>query len=321
MIAASPYAEALGRIPVRAHEAAIAGTTTRWWEYGPADATRRPDAAPPATIVAVHGYRGDHHGLEPVVAQLPELRVLMPDLPGFGGSAAFAGRHTVEAYADWLIAFLAEVDPDGRATVLGHSFGSIVVAAALDRGLAPAGVVLVNPIAAPALAGPKGVLSRITLAYYRAAGAAPTAVGNALLSSPLIVRFMSVAMATTRDRALRRWIHAEHDRYFSEYASPTSVVEGFEASIGDHVHAHVAAIPPNTLLIGASADQITSLRDLHALHDAIPGSRLVVIDGVGHLIHYEKPAEAAEAIRRFLAADGQADVGRADVGSADGGPA
>jgi len=297
---ASPYAERLARIPVIEREAMLRGARTRWWEYGPADAER--------TIVAVHGYRGDHHGLEPVVAQLPDVRVIMPDLPGFGGSGAFdasgvdGGRHTVAAYADWLVAFVdAVIEPDASVTVLGHSFGSIVVSAALERGLHADRVILVNPIAAPALAGPKGVLSRLTLGYYRVAAALPQRAGDALLGSPVIVRFMSVAMAKTKDRELRRWIHAEHDRYFSDYASTRSVVEGFEASIGDHVHAHVDAFAVPTLLIGAAEDQITTQRDLRALHEAIDGARLVVIDGVGHLIHYEKPVEAAAAIRAFLA--------------------
>ena len=296
MTTASPYAESLARIPVVEHDALVGGASTAWWEYGPADAEH--------TVIAVHGYRGDHHGLEPVVAQLPHTRIVMPDLPAFGRSGPFDAAHSVEAYADWLVAFcalIAEQSPAGTdITVLGHSFGSIVVSAALERGLAPNRVILINPIAAPALAGPKGILSRLALGYYRVAGALPQRAGGALLGSPIIVRFMSITMAKTKDRELRRWIHAEHDRYFSDYASARSVVEGFEASIGDHVHAHVGAFAAPTLLIGAAADQITSQRDLRALHEAIPGAELVVIDGVGHLIHYEKPHEAASAITDFL---------------------
>lgn len=58
------------------HEVAVRGGVTAYWEYGPRDAD--------TTIVAVHGFRGEHHGLEPVLAYLPEVRVLVPDLPGFG---------------------------------------------------------------------------------------------------------------------------------------------------------------------------------------------------------------------------------------------
>jgi len=34
----------------------------------------------------------------------------------------------------------------------------------------------------------------------------------------------------------------------------------------------------------------------------LPDGKLVVIEGVGHLVHYEAPAEAAAAIVAFLGA-------------------
>ena len=80
---ASPYDEQLARIPVSEHRTDVDGTETAWWEYGRADAP---------VLVLVHGFRGDHHGLEPVVAQLPGFRIVSPDLPGFGESATFTGR-------------------------------------------------------------------------------------------------------------------------------------------------------------------------------------------------------------------------------------
>ena len=288
-----PHAEALARLPVAARSAVVAGAQTRWWEYGAADAA--------IAVVAVHGYRGDHHGLEPVVAQLSELRFLVPDLPGFGASGPLPGRHTVEAYADWLIAFVAAVRTgDAPLAVLGHSFGSIVVAAALDRGLEPDRVVLMNPIAAPAMRGPRALGTLATLGWYRLGGALPERAGRRALEARIMVDGMSALMTVTRDRTLRRWIREEHRRYFSGFHSRDSVIEGFEASIADSVSAHAAAFRVPTLLIAAAQDQITSMRDVRALHGAIPGAELVVIDGVGHLVHYERPRDAAAAIRAFL---------------------
>jgi len=90
MTVASPYAERLAAVPVSRHEVGVAGGTTVYWEYGDADAA--------LTLVAVHGYRGDHHGLEPVVAFLDGIRVISPDLPGFGQTAPLAGvEHTIDA--------------------------------------------------------------------------------------------------------------------------------------------------------------------------------------------------------------------------------
>src|SRR5699024_7878704 len=35
-------------------------------------------------LLAVHGFRGDHHGLELIVDGLTDFDVWIPDLPGFG---------------------------------------------------------------------------------------------------------------------------------------------------------------------------------------------------------------------------------------------
>src|SRR4029453_19558650 len=81
------------------------------------------------------------------------------------------------------------------SALLGPSFGSIVAANAVARGLAPERLVLVNPIGAPALEGPRGVMTRLAVLYYRAAAAPPEQAGFALLRNGAIVRVMSGTMA------------------------------------------------------------------------------------------------------------------------------
>ncbi|TFC22538.1 alpha/beta fold hydrolase [Cryobacterium glucosi] len=293
MIVPSPYDAQLARIPVSVHTVPVLGTDTRYWEYG--------DPAATTTIVMVHGFRGDHHGLEPVVAQLAGYRILSPDLPGFGESAALTTLgHDVPGYSEWLRGFVSAVAPTGRTVILGHSFGSIIVASAVAGGLPADVVVLVNPIAAPALSGPRGILTRLAVFYYWSAAALPERLGFALLRNRVIVRVMSIAMAKTRDPALRRWIHNQHDRYFSAFSDRRVVLEAFRASVGSDVSEFAARIPQRTLLIAADKDDITPVEAQYRLHALFPDARLYVIPNVGHLIHYEVPAEAAEQLRRFL---------------------
>jgi pimeloyl-ACP methyl ester carboxylesterase len=288
----SPYAEQLARIPVRAHRVDVAGTETAWWEYGEADAP---------VLVLVHGFRGDHHGLEPVVAQLSGFRIISPDLPGFGESATFADRpHDIDAYADWLGAFIDAVGVGGSYTLLGHSFGSIISAGAVARGLAPERLVLVNPIGAPALEGPRGVMTRLAIFYYRTAAALPERAGFALLRNGAIVRVMSVTMAKTRSKPLRRFIHDQHDRYFSAFGDRDAVLEAFEASVSHDVSEYAADIAVPTLLVAAERDDVTPLAAQHRLVTLFPDASLEVIPEVGHLIHYETPGDAAARIVRFL---------------------
>jgi pimeloyl-ACP methyl ester carboxylesterase len=291
----SPYAADLARIPVREHRTHVLGSETAWWEYG------EPGAP---LIVLVHGFRGDHHGLEPVVAQLPGFRIVSPDLPGFGSSEPLTGHaHDIDGYAEWLRAFLGEIGVDHGYTLLGHSFGSIVVSAAVAAGLRPDRLILVNPIGAPALEGPRGVMTRLAILYYQAGAKLPAPAGFALLKNGVIVRVMSVTMAKTRDRSLLRFIHDQHDRYFSAFADRDMLLEAFRASVSHDVRQYAADIPVPTLLVAADRDDITPIEAERALVRRFPDARLAEIEGVGHLIHYEKPVEAAAYIRSFLNAE------------------
>jgi pimeloyl-ACP methyl ester carboxylesterase len=293
--AANPYAPLLDEIPVERREVAVAGGTTAYWVYGPADAA--------TTVIAVHGFRGEHHGLEPVVAHLPDVRVILPDLPGFGETAPLPGvRHDLDAYADWLREFAASVAPG--AVILGHSFGSIVVSAAVAGGLETPRVVLVNPIGAPALEGPRGLLTRLAVLYYWAGARLPKRLGDALLRNGLIVRVMSESMAKTKDAELRSFIHDQHDTYFSRFADRDVLHDAFLASVSHDVREFAPRISQPTLLVAAVRDDITPIEAERRLATLFPSSELVEIPDVGHLIHYETPAAAAVAIRRFLEPSG-----------------
>jgi len=295
----SPYAADLERVPVREGALGILGSTTRFWDYGDPDAD--------TTLVLVHGFRGDHHGLEPVVAQLRGVRMVSPDLPGFGESTPMTeAAHDIDGYGRWLREFVAglELPAGGRVVLLGHSFGSIVVSGSLASTASvaarPDAVVLVNPIGQPALEGPRGIFTRLAIFYYWLAAALPERLGFGLLRNRVIVRVMSMAMAKTRDASLRRWIHDQHDRYFSAFSDRRVVLEAFRASVSHDVSEYAARIPERTLLVAAEKDDITPIEAEFRLQTLFPDAELVVIPDVGHLIHYETPVSAAEAIERFL---------------------
>ncbi|MGO1411467.1 alpha/beta fold hydrolase [Microbacterium sp. JB110] len=275
----------------RRREIDVCGTRAAYWEYGPADATE--------TIVAVHGFRGDHHGLEPVVAHLPEARVLMPDLPGFGATPPMERHaHDLDGYARFVTEFIRSVAPG--ATVLGHSFGSIIVSAAVAGGLSTPQLILVNPIGAPALEGPRGVFTRLAVLYYWLGARLPRRIGTWLLRTRIVVRVMSLAMVKSRDKRMRAFVHDQHDRYFSGFSDRDVLREAFVASVSHDVTEYASRIDVPTLMIAADRDDITHIEAERVLRDEFPRATLVELSGVGHLIHYEKPSEAADAIRSFL---------------------
>jgi pimeloyl-ACP methyl ester carboxylesterase len=294
MPAVNPYARLLAATPVREASVSILGSDSHYWDYGPVDA--------PVTMVAVHGFRGEHHGLEPVIAHLHGVRVINPDLPGFGDSSPMTeAEEDVEGYSRWLGLFIESLGLAERPVILGHSFGSIITSAAVAGGVPTPALILVNPIAAPALQGPKAFVSRLTAFYYRLGAALPNRIGYALLGSSLITRFVTVQMAVTKDPDLRRWIHYQHTTYFSRFSDRDTLSDAFRASTVHWVAEYAADISVPTLLIAAELDQITTVSDERKLADSMADAELHVIPGVGHLIHYETPARAAALIESFLA--------------------
>jgi pimeloyl-ACP methyl ester carboxylesterase len=290
----SPYAAALAAIPVREADLELLGSTTHYWEYGPLDR--------PVDLILIHGFRGDHHGLEPVLSNLPGLRIVSPDLPGYGASSPLPTTHTIATYAQWLRSFVEALGLAGTP-ILGHSFGSIVVAHAVAAGLAPRKVILVNPIAADATSGPDKVMVPIVKLYFRIGRLLPHRAADFWLGIPLATRIMSVKLARTRDKTLRRWVHEEHGRYFSGFSDPVTLSEGYEASVSTNVIAVAPQLTMPTLLVVGAQDNIAPLEGQRRLAELLPNGRLVILEGVGHLVHYEKPAEAAEAIAAFLGHD------------------
>ncbi len=289
-VGASPYAERLERVSVLPVDVPLRGGTTYCWRYGAEHG--RPQ------IVLLHGLRGSHEGLEPIVAHLAGTSLAVPDLPGFGASPPLpADAHDVAGYSRWATDLLDAVAPGGTAVLAGHSFGSIVAAATVARGAPVRGLVLINPITAAARTA-AGV--DFAVRYHRLAAALPTRVGTTMLRNPVLTRVASVAMATTEDRALRRWIHAEHGRHFGRFADRRVLLEAFRASVSEDVDRYAGQIDVPVLLVAGERDRIAPLASQRALLARLRDARLSVIARTGHLTHYETPGAVAEAIAGFL---------------------
>jgi pimeloyl-ACP methyl ester carboxylesterase len=281
-----------------AREAIVAEVATRYWFY-PAS------AAEAQTLIFIHGYRGNHHGLEAIAGALPDFNIVIPDLPGFGASAPFAGEHSVEAYVGWLNALVDHVVTEQRLNekpvVVGHSFGSIISAAFAVQSEAISHLVLINPVSAPALEGPKAALTQLVKLMFWLSGTLPLKAGLGMLKSWPMVRGMSIVMTKSHQRSLRRWVHAQHDANFNDFANRRVAIEGYNASISRNVGEYAPNFKvPTTLIIGAK-DDITSVNQQEAMAATIPVDwTLTNLQGVGHLTHYEKPAQVAMAIRLDL---------------------
>jgi 3-oxoadipate enol-lactonase len=56
-----------------------------------------------------------------------------------------------------------------------------------------------------------------------------------------------------------------------------------------------------TLVVAGAEDEVAPLAQVRALHEALPGSRLAVIEGAGHVPVVQEPDRVGAAVRTFLA--------------------
>ena len=252
------------------------------------------------TLIMIHGFRGTHHGLQRIADHLGEFQLRVPDLPGFA-EGDHLDEYTLDSYVAWLHEYIQKQKLTELPFLLGHSFGSIVCAAyAAKYPDTIKKLILVNPIGAPALEGPRGALSKIAVAYYWLGKKLPKPVAHAWLASKASTMVMSNVMAKTKNADTRQWIHQQHLQYFSLFHSPSSVYDGFVTSVSNSVRDVAKQITTPTLLIVGELDDITPLEKQKLLQKEFPSASLVIIKDVGHLTHYETPDQVADAVQDFI---------------------
>jgi pimeloyl-ACP methyl ester carboxylesterase len=271
-----------------------------------------PRSGPP--VVLIHGsgaWAGTWYStLDDLAAA--GYRAIALDLPPFGFSERpppASGAYTTEAQAVRVVALLDELDLHG-VTLVGHSFGGLATVEAAVRaparverlvlvdvalGLPPTGrAPAPQPASAPVLRAALGVPAvRSTLASatftdpwfipvgLRAFVADPASAGDASVS--VYRRPLGVAGTT---RAIGAWI-------------PELVAPSTAPSSADPATYEALALP--TLIVWGREDTATPLDQAERLHALIRGSRLAVLDGVGHIPQIEDPDALDAALLRFLA--------------------
>ncbi len=270
----------------------ILGSDTAYWEFNA-------DKSP--TLILIHGFRGTHHGLLKIAEALPDFRLIIPDLPGFGASEALTTGHTINDFIDWLGAFRQHISGQQPSYIVGHSFGTIVAshyAAAHPSTVKQ--LILINPIGSPALESEQRFLVQLAILYYWLGRKLPASAARAWISMKPATKIMSITMRKTKDKSIRRYIDEQHYAHFSSFANPTQLAQAFRTSVSHDVRQVAQQLRIPTLLIAGEKDDITSLAKQRHLHGVIDGAQLVVIPKVGHLTHYETPGQVATAIRQFI---------------------
>ncbi|RBP63671.1 pimeloyl-ACP methyl ester carboxylesterase [Brevibacterium sanguinis] len=111
------------------------------WEPGPTEPGRVP------TVCVIHGITSNHLFFAGLVAALPGIRVIGPDLRGRADSHHLAGPYGMRVHAEDVRRAVEEFADPGPVTLVGHSMGGFVamtLAAADDAGDRFRGPVLID---------------------------------------------------------------------------------------------------------------------------------------------------------------------------------
>lgn len=273
----------------------VAGSTVHYWIY---------NKKGKHTVVALHGFRGTHHGLAGIIKASPDCKFIVPDLPGFGQSTPMTKyKHDVDGYYHFAKQFIKAIGVN-RPILLGHSFGTIIGAKlAADNPELVSKLVFVNPVAVVAGHDKLNIkLGMGSLYYWLAGKALPEELGLSILRNRLLFLVGSALLTKTKDKETRKWIHTNHILHFGSFHTRQILKESYDASLEHAIEEFAPKIKAPTLLVVGVLDEMAPLKSQYVIEKLIPNVKLVTVPNVGHLIHYETPVQAAKAMREFLTA-------------------
>jgi pimeloyl-ACP methyl ester carboxylesterase len=251
-------------------------------------------AGPP--LVLVHGLGGMATNWRLVAPALAaERRVVVPDLPGHGGSAPLGTAETIEPYADVLLA-VAEAEGAVPAPWVGHSLGGLVaLRAAGSRPDAVTGVVLAAGAGissasrlSEAVLGVLGVLQPGRVLGRRAHGVSRSRVGRRV--------------------AFGWWGVADPDGFDPDMAEAfllgppqhTDTITAGRALIASDPRADLDRVTCPCLCVWGANDHWVPLRDGIEYARRLRAPLRLIAD-CGHLLIGERPDAVVRAVRDFLA--------------------
>ena len=275
---------------------AVDSVNTDYWFYPASTA----DPRKAMNVVLVHGYRGDHHGLEAFAGGLSDYNVYAPDIPGFGTSSPMNVEHTLEHYVTWFEGFLKATNLKNPMAI-GHSFGTLIISAAEAKSAPLKALICINPVAGGITKGLSRFLLNFVKGYYWLAHILPQSLGLGMLKTPLLVDSMSSYSTKSDDKDLRKWIKSQHRLHFNSFANSQVVWESYIASIDNTMAPYVPLIKKPILFVAAELDEITPVSAVIKMSLQMKNAEVYEIKNCGHLVHYEAAEETIGAMNAFIA--------------------
>ena len=247
-------------------------------------------------LLLVHGLGGAAaNWLALVPLLLAKRRLLVPELPGHGGSSALPAAPSLNAYADRL-GIVLEQEGIASAGVVGHSLGgAIALRLSIRRP---------DAVSALVLAGAAGISSGTRNARYTL-----KITGIVKPGRKLAPHRRRIARSNTLKRVVfGRWGASDPpalptelaEAFLSGPARHTDTVSAAQALVRDDPRADLDRVRCPSLVLWGARDNQLPVEDAFEYARRLR-ARLRVIADCGHLLIGERPDACADAIEDFLA--------------------
>ena len=245
-------------------------------------------------VVLLHAFPLDHGMWARQSPLADSVRLIVPDLRGFGASGSLPD--SIAGFADDVAVVLDALHVERPAVICGVSMGGYVAqhVAARHPDRVASLVLVDTKLEADT---PEARSARVDLAGKVGR------LGQSILADAMIPRLLAAARSDADAAALTR--RAENDSLLRAMIERQRVptIQGALAALGDRPdmteamrHVHI----PTLLVVGAE-DQITPPACLEAAEDIMPNAKLLIVPAAGHLVPLEAPEIFNRALLEFLA--------------------
>ena len=243
------------------------------------------------TLLLLHGFSADKDNWTRIARYLtPRLRVIAPDLPGFGESSAPDGDYTVGAQVERVKAFVSAVGLTsfhlGGSSMGGNIAGAYAATYPRDvRSLwliAPGGVATARP----------SEMYRLLEEGKPNPLVAESADGYDDLLDFVFVKRPFIPGALKKHLVQQAVAHQAMNRKIFQQLVESRYAFTLETLL--------KGLKVPTLILWGAGDRVLDMSGAKILEELMPRAEAVVMNAVGHLPMIEKPEETAILYLRFL---------------------
>lgn len=235
--------------------------------------------------VVLQGWGTTLEVYQSMVPLLGELgyRVLLLDLPGFGGSTEPGEPWSVDDYGDFFCSFLQHLKIS-EAMLIGHSYGGRIIIKLAARKELPFTISRIILVDSAGIVPEKTLSQRFRIRKYK--------IMKKIFGIRLISALFPELVEDWRSR------QGSEDYRRSSPVMRACMVK----AVNEDLRELMPLIKQEVLLIWGDADTATPPKDARIMESLISGSGLVMIEGAGHYPFLDRPDTFGSVVRAYLSA-------------------